>query len=84
MKIDNVHVRVESTNEEGFVADEVFVTCAEPYMNFVLQLRDKFTKKIKGGIYSMEFTPYSFPEPVEEAKTAEPVKPSFKFQDSSK
>jgi hypothetical protein len=63
MKIGNVHVRVEKTDEEGFKADEVFVTCSEPYMNFVIQLRNEFTGKIAGGIYSLEFVPFSFPEP---------------------
>lgn len=77
MQIDNVHVRVEHTEDEGFIADEVFVTCSKPYINFALQLRDEFVGKIAGGIYSIEFKPYSFPEPVEikEAINPEVVEP---------
>lgn len=77
MKIDNVHVRVEHTEDEGFVGDEVFVTCAKPYVNFALQLRDEFVGKIAGGIYSIEFKPYSFPEPIEEK-----IKPEVVESDS--
>lgn len=78
MKIDNVHVRVEHTEDEGFIADEVFVTCSKPYINFALQLRDEFVGKIAGGIYSLEFNPYSFPDSAEvSVKLEKPVKNNF-------